>query len=126
MELALSLGETPKAFTFIEKSSSHETNKKMVVSSTNNINKDLGFCTALQVKGCDNEEGDNNNNKTRYDIINERRDSSDPPVQLDLLPFSPVNISRTTSSHHLMTFSWLTENCKSHLMILINPIFFLY
>lgn len=122
MELGLSLGETPKAFTFLEKSSSaHEKNKKMVVSNinNNNNNKDLGFCMALQVKGCDNEEGENNNNKkTRYDIINERRDSSDPPVQLDLLPFSPVNISRTSSSNHLMTFSWLTENCKSHLVIL--------
>lgn len=117
MELALSLGETPKAFTFLEKSS-HEKNKKMVVNNNSNIDKDLGFCMALQVKGCDSEEGENN--KTRYDVINERRDSSDPPVQLDLLPFSPVNISRTSSSHHLMTFSWLTENCKSHLIHDLN------
>ncbi|KAE8726947.1 Homeobox-leucine zipper protein HAT14 [Hibiscus syriacus] len=65
MELALSLGDPPKPFSFIG-----ETQK---LSSN-----DLGFCMGLLRQGDAVYGGD------------EKRVSSDPPLQLDLLPFSPV------------------------------------
>ncbi|XP_039013474.1 homeobox-leucine zipper protein HAT14-like [Hibiscus syriacus] len=65
MELALSLGDPPKPFSFIG-----ETQKLSI--------KDLGFCMGLLRQG------------DAVDGGNEKRVSSDPPRQLDLLPFSPA------------------------------------
>ncbi|KAK8593630.1 hypothetical protein V6N12_045706 [Hibiscus sabdariffa] len=75
MELALSLGDPSIPFSFLE-----ETPK---LSS-----KDLGFCMGLRKS---QEEGD------------EKRVASDPPLQLDLLPFSPVPRPQ-------LRLPWLTHN----------------
>ncbi|KAL3632406.1 Homeobox-leucine zipper protein [Castilleja foliolosa] len=83
MELALSLGDTPKPFSFLEK-------------SQNISGKDLGFCMAA---------GENN---VRYKEPAGLSDSSsDPPVQLDLLPFSPVH--KTQPSSNKFHFTWLND-----------------
>ncbi|XP_071909170.1 homeobox-leucine zipper protein HAT14 isoform X1 [Coffea arabica] len=93
MELALSLGDTPKPFTFLDKA------QKVV-------NRDLGFCMGLG-KGAADRGGDHQSRNSR-ESDGERRGSSDPPVQLDLLPFSPVPRSQTSSSQ--LSFSWLTQH----------------
>uniref|UniRef100_A0A2P2INN0 Homeobox domain-containing protein n=1 Tax=Rhizophora mucronata TaxID=61149 RepID=A0A2P2INN0_RHIMU len=92
MELALSLGDASKPFKFLDK------NPKLT-------SKDLGFCMGLGVgfgasaRSSQQEKGD------------ERRvSSSDPPVQLDLLPFSPVP-RRLPSSQ--IRFPWLPDNLVS-------------
>ena len=95
MELALSLGDTPKPFTFLDKA------QKVV-------NRDLGFCMGLG-KGAADRGGDHQSRNSR-ESDGERRGSSDPPVQLDLLPFSPVPRSQTSSSQ--LSFSWLTQHCN--------------
>lgn len=87
MELALSLGDATKPFSFLDK------NQKMV-------NRDLGFCMSLgreqqTHKGEDDER---------------RRVTVDKPVQLDLLPFSPVPRTQPSSQLRL---PWLTENLIS-------------
>ena len=87
MELALSLGDASKPFTFLDKT------QKMVV------NKDAGFCMGLGtglIIGKVPEKGED-----------DRRVSSDPPVQLDLLPFSPVPRHHPSSQ---LRFPWLVDN----------------
>ncbi|XP_009604044.1 homeobox-leucine zipper protein HAT14 isoform X2 [Nicotiana tomentosiformis] len=102
MELALSLGgDTPKSFLFLEKSSSSSSLHEKLNSS-----KDLGFCMGL---GKCNEDKIRKNKQRRSQDLkedHESKGSSDPLLQLDLLPFSPV--SRDTSSQ--LHFPWLTEN----------------
>ncbi|XVF55994.1 hypothetical protein PTKIN_Ptkin06aG0080500 [Pterospermum kingtungense] len=96
MELALSLGDSSKPFSFLDKTSK--------LSS-----KDLGFCMGLgngfgsQEKG-DAFEGESRGEATRDG--DDKRVSSDPPLQLDLLPFSSV--PRTQPSQ--LRFPWLTDN----------------
>lgn len=97
MELALSLGDTPKPFQFLDKP------QKMV-------SKDLGFCMGLG-KSSTAEDGDHHQSRGCRESDGERRGSSDLPVQLDLLPFSPVIRSQTSSSQQL-SFSWLTQHCN--------------
>ncbi|KAA8516978.1 hypothetical protein F0562_017204 [Nyssa sinensis] len=98
MELALSLGETPKPFTFFDKT------QKMV-------NKDLGFCIGLgpvMINGRSHGRGETHEGEGRREEIrdeHEMRGSSDPPVQLDLLPFSPVPRNQPSSQ---LRFPWLT------------------
>lgn len=77
MELALSLGDTPKPFSFLEKSP-----------------KILGFCMAA---GADVSNG------------GARAASSDPPVQLELLPFSPVQKTPPNSVNRTVPFPWLNQ-----------------
>ncbi|GFZ20951.1 homeobox leucine zipper protein [Actinidia rufa] len=72
MELGLSLGDTPKPLTFIDKT------QKMV-------SKDLGFRMGF------------NGRLTSQESEEEKSGSSDPPVQLDLLPFSPVQRTQPPS-----------------------------
>ncbi|GFY99829.1 homeobox leucine zipper protein [Actinidia rufa] len=86
MELGLSLGDTPRPLTCIDKT------QKMVST-------DLGFCMGFTGRfiSQDSEE--------------EKSGSSDPPVQLDLLPFSPVQ--RTQPPSQLVRFPWLTQNLLS-------------
>ncbi|KAL9267481.1 Homeobox-leucine zipper protein HAT14-like protein [Drosera capensis] len=113
MELALSLGETSKPFPFIDKPQ----------PTTTTTTKDLtGFCMTLALSG---GSGDRGGDKERVGFDEEaeeeeeekKRVSEDavvpPPVsplQLDLLPFSPV--SRTVAQGNgLPRFPWLAENC---------------
>ncbi|KAK6289616.1 hypothetical protein POUND7_001157 [Theobroma cacao] len=97
MELALSLGDPSKPFSFLDKAPK--------LSS-----KDLGFCMGLgngfrsQEKG-DAFEGESRGEATRDG--HDKRVSSDPPLQLDLLPFSPVPRSQPPSQ---LRFPWLTDN----------------
>lgn len=86
MELALSLGETPKAITFLDKS------QKV------NFGNDLGFCMTLGESGAEAKT---------------KASDSDLHIQLDLTPFSPVPRSQT--SLNKLHFSWITENCKASL-----------
>ncbi|CAA0833580.1 Homeobox-leucine zipper protein HAT14 [Striga hermonthica] len=96
MELALSLGDTPKAFSFMEKSQQI-------------LGKDLGFCMAT-----DHEDAAGKAKTTGRDKDPGFSDgsSSDPaPVQLDLLPFSPVHKTQPPSNN--FPFNWLhTKSCK--------------
>ncbi|KAL6141527.1 hypothetical protein ACLB2K_059815 [Fragaria x ananassa] len=86
MELALSLGDAPKQFLFLDKTPS--------VGSS----KDLGFCMALGSReGYDQEDDESSRRR--------RRVSSDPPIQLNLLPSAPV--MKTPSQ---LRFPWLTDN----------------
>ncbi|PSS36296.1 Homeobox-leucine zipper protein [Actinidia chinensis var. chinensis] len=88
MELALCLGDTPRPFSFLDKT------QKMV-------NKDIGFCMAL---------GPHINGRSQ-DIEETRGSSTNPTVQLNLLPFSPVQINQTPPSK--LSFPWLTKNLLS-------------
>ncbi|CAI9782739.1 unnamed protein product [Fraxinus pennsylvanica] len=83
MDLALSLGETPKPFTFLDKSQKIAGN-------------DIRFCMAL---GETSAEA-----RTRGKVSSD----SDLPIQLDLMPFSPVPRSQT--SFDKLHFPWLNEN----------------
>lgn len=103
MELALSLGDTPKPFTCLDKG------QKMV-------NRDLGFCMGLgKGSSAADQGGDHHQSRNSREGDGERRGSSDPPLQLDLLPFSPVPRSQTSSSQ--LSFSWLTQ----HLTVAAEP-----
>lgn len=79
MELALSLGDTPK----------------LPISFLDKPTKDPlpSFFSTQQGKASE-----------------EKRGSSDPPIQLDLLPFSPVLRSPHPSSH--LPIPWLTQPCR--------------
>ncbi|XP_019255264.1 PREDICTED: homeobox-leucine zipper protein HAT14 isoform X2 [Nicotiana attenuata] len=103
MELALSLGgDTPKSFLFLEKSSSSSSLHEKLMDSS----KDLGFCMGLGK--CSEDKSRKNKQRRSQDLKegHESKGSSDPLLQLDLLPFSTV--SRDTSSQ--LHFPWLTEN----------------
>ncbi|KAL6337036.1 hypothetical protein AAG906_036350 [Vitis piasezkii] len=90
MELALSLGDASKPFTFLDKT------QKMV-------NKDAGFCMGLGTGIIGKGQGHGGEE-------DERKVSSDPPVQLDLLPFSPVPRHHPSSQ---LRFPWLADNLMS-------------
>ncbi|KAL8463826.1 hypothetical protein ACS0TY_033682 [Phlomoides rotata] len=81
MELGLSLGDTPKPFSFLE-------------NSQKILGKDLGFCMGVAKLTSDDAKTKGTHGLNR----------SDPPVQLDLLPFSPVN-----PTQNKFPFSWLTH-----------------
>ncbi|KAK2989183.1 hypothetical protein RJ640_029375 [Escallonia rubra] len=103
MELALSLGEAQKPlFSFLDKS------PQQLMVHAGGSNKDLGFCMGLG--GGRRSEKDHQSNE------DERRSgssSSDPPVQLDLLPFSPVPRGQPPAQPR---FPWLAQNCKYPLL----------
>ncbi|GER25928.1 homeobox-leucine zipper protein family [Striga asiatica] len=84
MELALSLGDAPKPFSFIEKSQQI-------------LGKDLGFCMAT-----DEDAGKAKSIGRDYKEPGFSDGcSSDPaPVQLDLLPFSPVHKTQQPSNNN--------------------------
>ncbi|KAK3001673.1 hypothetical protein RJ639_021607 [Escallonia herrerae] len=100
MELALSLGEAQKPlFPFLDKS------PQQLMVHAGGGNKDLGFCMGLG--GGRRSEKDHQSNE------DERRSgssSSDPPVQLDLLPFSPVPRGQPPAQPR---FPWLAQNFTS-------------
>ncbi|TKY53246.1 Homeobox-leucine zipper protein HAT14 [Spatholobus suberectus] len=97
MELALSLGDTSRPFTFLDK-------------PANLPSKDPpGFCIAPGFtvgKGSEDKRSDD-----------ERRGSSDPPVQLDLLPFTPVLRPQPPSQ---LRIPWLTEACGAARVLDVN------
>ncbi|XWS43254.1 hypothetical protein CRYUN_Cryun16bG0087100 [Craigia yunnanensis] len=97
MEFALSLGDPPKPFSFL--------NKTPKLSS-----KDLGFCIGLGNEFRSKQKGDAFEGESRGEASrdgDDKRVSSDSPLQLDLLPFSPV--PRTQPSSELR-IPWLTDN----------------
>ncbi|EEF27847.1 homeobox-leucine zipper protein HOX11 [Ricinus communis] len=104
MELALSLGDASKPFKFLDNTTPK--NNKMIP------NKDLGFCMGLATSGFaprsqdkthdHSHEGDDDDGDRRRVL------SSDRPVQLDLLPFSPVHPARRQ-----IPFPWLSDNMVS-------------
>ncbi|KAK9986624.1 hypothetical protein SO802_031575 [Lithocarpus litseifolius] len=100
MELALSLGDAPKPFTFLDKTPKFS-------------NKDLGFCMGLGTSS-GSRSSDEKTRETREseedDGDERRRVSSDPPLQLDLLPFTPVLRTHQPSQ---LRFPWLTDNLAS-------------
>lgn len=101
MELGLSLGEAPKPFGFLEKP------REQVI---NNNNKGTGFCMALSIGPSSSSGGENDQNEADHeqqrviqkqqqqqrggdddaDVENDQSASTAPPVQLDLLPRTPV------------------------------------
>ncbi|KAK3030801.1 hypothetical protein RJ639_037182, partial [Escallonia herrerae] len=97
MELALSLGDAQKPlFSLLDKS------PQQLMVHAGGGNKDLGFCMGLG--GGRRSEKDHQSNE------DERRSgssSSDPPVQLDLLPFSPVPRGQRPAQPR---FPWLAQN----------------
>uniref|UniRef100_A0A6N2MQL7 Homeobox domain-containing protein n=1 Tax=Salix viminalis TaxID=40686 RepID=A0A6N2MQL7_SALVM len=100
MELALSLGDASKPFKFLDK------NPKL-------SSKDLGFCVGLgsgftAPARSHDKLGSHENNRQEDD---QRRVSSDPPLQLVLLPFSPV--PRRHQPPSKIRFPWLTDNLVS-------------
>ncbi|XP_076904618.1 homeobox-leucine zipper protein HAT14-like isoform X2 [Bidens hawaiensis] len=103
MELALSLGDTPKPFMLLDQ----QQHKNM---------KDLGFCMGF--KSNKNKLEDVHDDKVRISCSSSSDpSSSSPPLQLDLLPFSPVLKSPPppppppASTHR--TFPWLSKNFES-------------
>nr|DAD30033.1 TPA_asm: hypothetical protein HUJ06_031501 [Nelumbo nucifera] len=104
MELGLSLGDASKAFPFVEKA------RRISGSSSSS----LGFCMGLgvgvvnggeedRIEVDEGEDGGGDGQQRE-----ERRDSADPPVQLDLLPPGPV--PRNPPSSSPLGFPWPTEN----------------
>ncbi|XP_028808661.1 homeobox-leucine zipper protein HOX11-like [Neltuma alba] len=72
-------------------------------------NKEAGFCIAIG-QGLPEKASEQNNASPTEDIQDERRASSDPPHQLDLLPFSPV--PRPHPASHLR-IPWLSDSLGS-------------
>ncbi|KAG2686918.1 hypothetical protein I3843_09G029500 [Carya illinoinensis] len=104
MELALSLGDAPKPFAFLDKTT------KLSNNGT------LGFCMGVGsgFSGRSDEKRDTREIGDRREVIRsgegDKKISSDPPVQLDLLPFSPVPRSQPPAQ---LRFPWLTDNLVS-------------
>ncbi|XAR68610.1 hypothetical protein NMG60_11003797 [Bertholletia excelsa] len=97
MELALSLGDSAKPFTFLDP------------EKKNTVDKDLGFCTGL---------GPLVDKKPPISEEERSGSSSDPPVQLDLLPLSPVQRNQPPSQRRL---PWLTETLFSQPVTSTGP-----
>ncbi|XP_058212213.1 homeobox-leucine zipper protein HOX11 [Rhododendron vialii] len=76
MELALSLGDTPKSFSFLDK------------SAINRVKNDVGFCMGLG--GPLAKDIGSDQIRSFGDQENTRGSSDKPVVQLDLLPLCPV------------------------------------
>lgn len=126
MELALSLGDTPKPFSLLD----HHTNISQSQQQQQKM-KDLGFCMGLGNKTNIQDLHFNTNmssskDKTdddTYKKLNESKSSSSssdpspPPLQLDLLPFTPVLRSPPQSTG--LSFPWFSKNGK-------KPLFFCY
>lgn len=124
MELGLSLGDTPKPFGFMEKT--HEVSR----------NKGLGFCMGLSIgpsvpeevvdvherREEEDEEEDDHDEEKQTSAANtdeakktsvvdcgKRSSSADPPIQLDLLPNTPVSRNQLPS---FLPFPWTSDNGK--------------
>ncbi|KAI3667489.1 hypothetical protein L6452_42552 [Arctium lappa] len=110
MELALSLGDTPKPFSILDHHNRSQQQKM----------KDLGFCMGLgnrnnlediHFKNMMREKDDDGHRKTDERISSSSSpDPSPPPLQLDLLPFSPVLRSPPPPPPSHRCFPWLSKN----------------
>ncbi|GMH20100.1 hypothetical protein Nepgr_021941 [Nepenthes gracilis] len=98
MELALRLGDTSRPFDFLD--------KKQSTGGSREIN---GFRMRLALNGSLQHNNNEDDERQGVEDEGERRVSSDPPLQLDLLPFSPV-IPRAQPRPSLPRVPWLSEN----------------
>lgn len=110
MELALSLGDSPTPFTFLDKNPKLANNKDPLFSaslgSTFNTSKSL--------------EDHQKNVSPQLELEDTRRTiSTDPPFQLQLLPAAPVLHNRTSSKLHI---PWLSDkrNIFTKFLFLLN------
>ncbi|KAI7729465.1 hypothetical protein M8C21_020372 [Ambrosia artemisiifolia] len=126
MELALSLGDTPKPYSLMDHHSK-STQQKM---------KDLGFCMGLGNPKNPNTLEDlpfKNMMREKHDekMITSSTDQSPPPpppssspspppLQLDLLPFTPVLRSPPQPSSSHRSFPWLSRNLVSEPMTVVS------
>nr|XP_043611065.1 homeobox-leucine zipper protein HOX11-like [Erigeron canadensis] len=111
MELALSLGDTPKPFSTSNLLDHHTKNH----NNNDNIIKDLGFCMGLSSANKNLQTLHQDHIHFKNMLLTEEKNeknSSSPPLQLDLLPFSPVLRSPppppASTSHR--SFPWLSKN----------------
>ncbi|XP_010557949.1 PREDICTED: homeobox-leucine zipper protein HAT14 [Tarenaya hassleriana] len=102
MELALSLGDsTKKPFPFLVKPSTSTIN----ASSSSSSDKDLGFCMGLDAGFGRRSSSSSEEEKTTPKFSDRFRVSSpDPPLKLDLRPFTPI------PPYDHLPFPWLPEN----------------
>ncbi|KAI3507644.1 hypothetical protein L1887_22633 [Cichorium endivia] len=100
MELALSLGDTPKTISFADQSRSQQ--PKM---------KELGFCMNVGSSSkIQDHQHKNFSDKKDDDKTNCSSSSSDqPPLQLDLLPFSPALNQAPPPPPSDRPFPWLSQ-----------------
>ncbi|KAG5552340.1 hypothetical protein RHGRI_010427 [Rhododendron griersonianum] len=80
MELALSLGDTPKSFSFLDKSA----------AAINRVKNEVGFCMGLGGPSAKDFGSDQIRSLGDEREENTRGSSDEPVVQLDLLPLCPV------------------------------------
>lgn len=92
MELALSLGDTPKPFSL------HEKSQKI-------LGMDLGFCMAVEK----DENNGGRGEETGSSETERRASSSDPTAQLRLLAFSPAHRSQPPSNYKF-PFPWPSDH----------------
>lgn len=108
MELALSLGDTPKPILLAGQSKSQQL--KM---------KEVGFCMGLESSGQNQDHQQKNcSEKADDDKINYSSSSDPPKLQLDLLPFSPSHQAPPPPTHR--PFPWLSQICKSNFLYLVE------
>nr|GEV28363.1 homeobox-leucine zipper protein HAT14-like [Tanacetum cinerariifolium] len=97
MELALSLGDTPKPILLSGQSKSQQL--KM---------KEVGFCMGLESSSQNQDHQQKNYSEKADDDKTNYSSSSDPPkLQLDLLPFSPSHQVPPPPTHR--PFPWLSQ-----------------
>ncbi|GAB2266895.1 homeobox-leucine zipper protein [Dionaea muscipula] len=103
MELALSLGDTSKPLSFLE--------KKQSTTRKRDIN---GFCMSLALSGSRESQDTNSRSSSREE---DPPAAEIPPLQLDLLPFSPVPLGALALPPPppplQPRFPWLCENLSS-------------
>lgn len=82
-------------------------------------NNSVGFCMGLTSsssnkstaeKEDENMKDDDHHHEERRDNVGSSSSSDPSPLQLDLLPFSPL--PRSTQPPPPLRFPWLTDNCK--------------
>ncbi|XP_030525846.1 homeobox-leucine zipper protein HOX11-like [Rhodamnia argentea] len=118
MELALSLGDTSKSFSFLDKA-------PKMADDKDGSNRELGFCMGLGVSGRSSRRGDDDEDSDGGErespaADRPRHHQHHPPstlLQLHLLPFSPTN---PRNNHHnrrpstsQFRLPWLTDHLGS-------------
>ncbi|KAL4587559.1 hypothetical protein LXL04_000431 [Taraxacum kok-saghyz] len=115
MELALSLGDTPKPFSLLDHHSRSQQQKMkdlgfcMGLGGSKNL-EDLHFMNTMREKDDDDDDDDDAHQKTE-DKKSSSSSDPPPPLQLDLLPFSPVLRSvPPPPPPSQRSFPWLSKN----------------